>query len=110
MKAKLALVALFIGSRTHAATFDWLPLELRPNETVWSQRDEKGKVTISYVEIQSGLNRQLENGAWERASDEIEIFERGAVARKAQFQAVFAGNSDAPDGTFDIQLPERAGR
>jgi hypothetical protein len=107
MKAKLAIAVVCVGLQIEAEPMEWQPSELSPHQTVWVRRDDKKKVAGSYVEIQSGLNRQLENGKWERASDEIEVFERGAVARKTQFRAVFAGGSD---GTFDIQLPERAGR
>lgn len=104
--------ALFLtGAATVAAeSFNWQPLERKAHQTEWAIRDSEGKVTASYIELQSGLNRQDETGAWVPASAAIEIFERGAIVRRAQFQAIFPGMSDDPHGTFDISLPSGAGR
>jgi hypothetical protein len=89
---------------------DRQPSELRSHETIWERRDEAGKKIGSYVELQSGLNRQLENGTWTRSSDELEIINGFAVAQKTQFRASFAPSSDQAGGVFDILLPNGAGR
>src|SRR5688572_393496 len=104
LRMSYALLAAGAAAGAMAAeSFDRQPLERRAHETEWAIRDAEGKVTGSYIEIQSGLNRQDETGAWIPASAAIEVFEKGAIVRGAQFQAIFPGNSDAPEGTFDIQ-------
>jgi hypothetical protein len=43
---------------------------------------------------------------WVDASDEIEILEEGAVARKTQHQVAFAGNLNDPNGTINLLTPD----
>ena len=71
--------------------------ELGPlGETMWS--------TNSYVELQTGACYQ-ENGQWVDASDEIEIFPEGAVARHTQHKVVFASNLNSV-GAIDLLTPD----
>jgi hypothetical protein len=109
---KLLLALLLSVTPVYSAdsTSPWKAKVHEPNSTQWVLENEEGEIVSSYVELQSGLNRKLEDGSWVRASDEIELFEKGAIVRGAQYKAVFAGSSDAADGVFDIELPEGAGR
>jgi hypothetical protein len=88
----------------------WQPSEFKSHETTWVRKDESGNIIGSFTEIQTGLNRQLEDGTWTRSSDEMEIVEGAALIRNAQFKAKFSASSDDPNGVFDIDLPGAAGR
>jgi hypothetical protein len=87
----------------------WQPAQLFPHETVWASYDETGRVVRKFVEVASGLNRQLPDGSWVRSDDEIEIIEGGAIARNAQFTATFAATSNPEKGVAAITLPQNAG-
>lgn len=89
---------------------NWQPAKLQAHETEWIQRDKGGEVVSRFVEIQSGLNRKSEDGSWVRSSDEIELFQGGAIVRGTQFKAIFSASSDDPNGVFDIDLPDTVGR
>ncbi len=73
-------------------------------------QDENGFLqprTNSYVELGTGLHRfdQVKQ-QWTEASDEIEILEEGAVARKSQHLVSFSGNLNDPNGTIDLLMPD----
>src|ERR1700686_3003453 len=77
---------------------DYSPLEWGAHHTVWGrvvwEQAPSGELvphTNSYVDLARGLN-VLRNGAWVRASELIEGFPGGAVARQGQHSVIFANN------------------
>ena len=63
--------------------------------------------THSYEEVQSGMNVWLPTERrWVEATDEIELFRNGAIARKARHQAIFSALATDKNGTIDLQLPD----
>lgn len=86
----------------------WETVRSDSHSTDWVQRNERGDIAGRYTEVRSGLNRQGTNG-WVRATDEIEIEETGAVARKTRFNAKFSGMSQSNLGAFSVGLPENSG-
>lgn len=98
----------------HAADGVYRAVELGPHHRTWQKivevQDENGFLqsrTNSYVELGTGLHRfdQLKQ-EWTEASDEIDILEDGAVARKSQHRVSFAGNLNDPNGTINLLTPE----
>ncbi len=89
-------------------------VELGPHQKTWQKivevQDENGFLqprTNSYVELGTGLNRfDQAKQEWTEASDEIEILEEGAIARKSQHHVSFAGNLNDPNGTIDMLTPD----
>ena len=61
--------------------------------------------TNQYVELATGLH-YWQDGQWQEAREEIEIFEGHAVARQGQHQVIFAGNLNwsAKVGTTILQF------
>src|SRR5437773_10493639 len=61
--------------------------------------------TNSFVELRTGLGRWSDaDGGWELASLEIEKVNGVFLSRKTQYQAIFATNATAPEGTIDLQM------
>jgi hypothetical protein len=60
--------------------------------------------TNSYVELATGLNVQS-NSAWIPASEQIEAFPGGAVARHGQHSVLFANNLNTA-GAIDMMAPD----
>ncbi len=89
-------------------------VELGPHHKTWQRvievQDENGFLqprTNSYVELATAMNRwDPVNQEWTEASDEIEILEEGAVARKSQHLVSFSGNLNDPNGTIDLLTPD----
>jgi hypothetical protein len=86
-------------------------LERGPHHTVWGrvvwETAPSGELvphTNSYVELATGLNVQS-NSAWIPASEQIEGFPGGAVARHGQHSVLFANNL-ATAGAIDVQAPD----
>lgn len=75
-------------------------------ETVDDDNRQGGVGSRSYVELKSGMNVWMPSERrWVEASDEIELFQNGAVSRKAQHQVIFSPRVTAPAGTVDLLLP-----
>jgi hypothetical protein len=70
----LSLSAIGQEGRVQSSAVVWQPSEFRSHETTWVRRDESGNISGSFTEIQTGLNRQLEDGSWTRSSDEMGIY------------------------------------
>lgn len=62
-------------------------------------------VTNSYVQIEVGLHRLDEQGAWVEASDQIEIVNSEAVARNGQHTARWAANINTV-GAIELTTPD----
>jgi hypothetical protein len=85
-----------------------------PHERTWQRivevQGEDGFLqarTNSYVEIGTSMHAwSEEKREWVQASDEIDILEEGAIARKSQHQVAFAGNINDPNGTIDLLTPD----
>jgi hypothetical protein len=86
-------------------------LERGPHHTVWGrvvwETAPSGELvphTNSYVELATGLNVQS-NSAWIPASEQIEAFPGGAVARHGQHSVLFANNLNTA-GAIDMMAPD----
>ena len=72
-------------------------------ETITNELGEEEERIHRYTELGTGLNRWDEEKAeWIEASNVIEAFEGGAVARSGQTKVIFAPRLGAPEGTVDI--------
>ena len=90
-------------------------IERGPHHRTWQrltqELDENGFLAEprinAYVELASGLHAWAQDKQeWVEASDEIEILEDGAVARKSQHQVAFSGNLADANGTIDLHAPD----
>ncbi len=88
-------------------------IERGPHHRTWERivevEDENGFLkpeAHSYVELATGMHVwDEEKQQWTEASDEIEILQESAVARKSQHKVTFSGNLNDPNGTIDILMP-----
>jgi len=60
--------------------------------------------TTSFVELASGMH-YLKDGAYHESSDEIELFQDGAVARQGAHQIIFSPNFNTA-GVIDLLTPD----
>jgi hypothetical protein len=58
-----------------------------------------------YTELAAGLNYKDDQGQWADSQDLIETFAEGAVARRGQYQVIFANNLNST-GAIDLQTPD----
>jgi len=58
----------------------------------------------SYVELACGMH-YLKDGAYHESSEEIELFQDGAVARKGPHQVIFSPNFNTA-GVIDFLTPD----
>src|SRR6185436_6045129 len=73
-------------------------------QRITQELDENGfpqTRTNAYVELATSMHRWNQE-KWVESSDEIEILENGAVARKSPHQVAFSGNLNDPNGTIDL--------
>jgi hypothetical protein len=103
----ISLMAQAQAQRAESA-LQYSPLERGPHHTVWgrvvwetSPSGEAVPHTNSYVELATGLN-VLRNGTYIPASEGIESYPGGAVARGGQHSVIFANNL-ATVGAIDMQ-------
>ena len=76
-------------------------------ETFTNEFGEEEERLHSYTELGAGLNRwDEEKEEWTEASNVIEAFEGGAVARSGQTKVIFAPRLGDPEGTVDILTDE----
>src|SRR2546430_10117523 len=63
-------------------------------------------VTNTFVEMRTGLGRwsEADGGGWVLASLEIEKVNGVFLSRKTQYQAIFANDATASEGTIDLQM------
>ncbi len=89
---------------------DYQVIEAGPHHRKWERIDtitnelgEEEERIHGYTELGTGLNRWDEEKAeWIEASNVIEAFEGGAVARSGQTKVIFAPRLGDPEGTVDI--------
>jgi hypothetical protein len=87
-------------------------VERGPHHRTWQRifevQDANGFLqpkTNSYVELAAGMHVWTDQ-KWVEASDEIEILEDRAVARKSQHKISFAANLNDPNGTIELLQPD----
>ena len=80
-------------------------LERGPHHQVVQTVSPDGS-TNSFVELRTGLGRwsDADGGGWVLASLEIEKVNGVFLSRKTQYQAIFATNATASEGTIDLQM------
>lgn len=74
-------------------------------EVVDPESGQTVSVTNSYVQLETGLHFEDEQGQWVEASEEIEIIPGFAVAKKGQHQARWAANINTY-GAIELWTPE----
>ncbi len=96
----------------HAQPADYYINSRDVHSRVWSrvvfETDPWGRAvprTNSYVELATGLGRVLPDGTIVDATEKIETFPGGAVAREAGHQVIFANNLATP-GAIHLQMPD----
>lgn len=112
IRVGLCLLAVGVHAANSVVVQPATVVEKGPHHQTWQYvtLDEVGgeqvQQTHSYVELKSGMNvwSPSEN-KWVEASAEIELFPRGAIARKAQHQVIFSPTSTDPAGTIDLLMP-----
>jgi hypothetical protein len=84
-----------------------------PHQRTWQTMREVARadggvdqVTSSFVELQAGMNKwDAATQTWIPASDQIELFQDGAIARNLSFNVIFSP-SLADAGSIDVLLPD----
>ena len=61
--------------------------------------------TNAYTELATGLHYKRD-GQWVDSKEEIEPFEKGAVARQGPYQVIFANTLNTA-GSIDVQTPDQ---
>ena len=88
----------------HAQTINTRVIEWGPHHRVIESVDADGS-TNTFTQLQTGLNRWSEaDKQFVPASDEAELINGVAIARKAQFQVIFGTTLDALEGTVDLMM------
>ena len=107
------MVALTLSLNSLAQSEETTIVDRGPHQqtvrTISTELDENGEAvnrTNTFVQVQTGLNvwSQFER-KYVEASDEVELANDAAVARKAQHRVIFARTLDDPDGTVDLEMP-----
>ena len=108
------LLLVFALEAAHVPVQPPAILEQGPHHRTWeysSYGEDNGQQTLqthSYTELKSGLNVWADaQQQWVEASDEIELFQGAAVARKAGHQVIFSAQAKDQQGTIHLQLPDR---
>jgi len=79
-------------------------LERGPHHQIVQTIDLDG-VTNTFVELRTGLGRWSDaDGGWVLASLEIEKVNGVFLSRKTQYQAIFANDATASEGTIDLLM------
>lgn len=94
---------LSAGAKTPGSDSAYNITERGPHHRVWArvsyETNALGEATAqtnSYTELETGMNVRQPDGSYVEASDEIEIMNEGAVARKGRHQVIFSVNCNTP--------------